>query len=705
MIARHEEQVERIVFRWDPSNELGTTGFGPVAWSCGRNQVEALFNGVGSLLRARGGRTVPALIRLERPDSCLLIGRLPWRGADGRTDTVCLALLGAPRVLDADTCLGLHSWLWKGGDLPLGEITGTLDPLPVGPLLAAADDGRRALAQDLAEAERPLIGLTAELLRRPRGLFTALERQGGIRPLQLLSGLYGIFRDTLPRWTYATHNTAEAELLRFQFVDSWSTSAAPDTQRTRTDPEEWVGDGDEELAAALVAHHLRDVARGEQQEYVVANALEAAFARHRERSGPAAVLRNAAEDALLSLERDGHAQRQARDTMDRPRSEQTRQDPPASETYETAWKTYDTPAAYGTAEETYSAQETYESEPRPHTAQSPNAELTIPHVEPTTPHPHTASAAHNVQAEAAIGPPSVPAAPDLRPVLPDWRAPARGSGHAWWQLRWPGKASTDRQVLAALKSLDHPYVGGKERVQAVVRDAGDSDLLDALREDLHYDAVTLILGEIAWRWGWWGPPLREALCDVVLEMDLFLTHHCGPGTRGYPGDQLQASNAAELYRWAVRPSADTQRAYTVLVELLPRIGFGPERVGRAAVCQILEGEGGPGLVEPVWLALLDAARAAPPHQPAPMEPPPSGRTPTPALVHEPPRQLGPHRMPTAPQTQPLPPAPQAGGGPQSLSTAGDATPNDGRLFVMLSVGALAVLIVALVILLIFRVAQ
>lgn len=142
-------------------------------------------------------------------------------------------------------------------------------------------------------------------------------------------------------------------------------------------------------------------------------------------------------------------------------------------------------------------------------------------------------------------------------------------------------------------------------------------------------------------------------------MDLFLTHHCGPGTRGYPGDQLQASNAAELYRWAVRPSADTQRAYTVLVELLPRIGFGPERVGRAAVCQILEGEGGPGLVEPVWLALLDAARAAPPHQPAPMEPPPSGRTPTPALVHEPPRQLGPHRMPTAPQTQPLPPAPQA----------------------------------------------
>ncbi|WP_236242220.1 hypothetical protein [Streptomyces sp. CC228A] len=254
----HDRSVDQVVFRWDTENLSGTTGFGPVACSCPPERADDLFRRTGALLRGTGEVTAPALLRLERADEVLLVRRAPWRDAGGRAGTLCHALLGPAAVLDPATCLGLHGWSWQGADLPLAEVRGRLPRVAEAPLVAAADEGLRALTAALPRVRYELTGAVAEFLRHPTASFTLLD-PAGTAACPVLWGLHGVFGGQAVRgWTFATHDTDETDQLRFVFVSRWSGAAAAAGNRRRVDPAERCGDRAEAVAEALVRHQLRE---------------------------------------------------------------------------------------------------------------------------------------------------------------------------------------------------------------------------------------------------------------------------------------------------------------------------------------------------------------------------------------------------------------------------------------------------------------
>ncbi|MCP9943872.1 hypothetical protein LUX12_02165 [Streptomyces somaliensis] len=291
-MSPHDRSADQIVFRWDTDNLSGTTGFGPVACSCAPERADAVFRVAAPLLRATGEATAPALLRLENGDRVLLVHRAPWREAGGRAGTVCHALMGPAALLDPATCLGLHPWSWEGGDLPLAEVRGTLPHVPESALLPAADAGTRLLSGGLAGVRHELVGAVAEFLRHPKAGFTFLDPSGGAAH-RVLWGLHGLFGgQTARRWTFATHDTVESDLLRFVFVSRWTGEASGSGARRRADPVERGGDRAESVAERLVRHHLRD-------EYEVGAALRRAVEHHRAtRGGPVTWL--ALAEAALS---------------------------------------------------------------------------------------------------------------------------------------------------------------------------------------------------------------------------------------------------------------------------------------------------------------------------------------------------------------------------------------------------------------------
>ncbi|MFD7326229.1 hypothetical protein ACFV9D_34980 [Streptomyces sp. NPDC059875] len=260
-MARSENEVDQIVFRWDSDNLSGSTGFGPVAWSASREEVETLFGIFGALLRASGEETRPALLRLHQRAGVLLIRRTPWTDPGGRSSAICHALVGPPELLDPATCLGLHAWNWEGAALPLADVRGPLPVVPAQALVRAAGRGFGAL--DLPGVEAELIGTTAELLRNPKARFTLLDERGDAAPA-VLCGLHGMFGGLFPdrRWTFASHDTLELPALRFVFVGKWAGAASRNTDRRRVDPRERLGDRAEDIAARLVHHHLRARSEG-----------------------------------------------------------------------------------------------------------------------------------------------------------------------------------------------------------------------------------------------------------------------------------------------------------------------------------------------------------------------------------------------------------------------------------------------------------
>ncbi|MFF2567405.1 hypothetical protein [Streptomyces sp. NPDC058084] len=291
------ERVDQIVFRWDSGNASGTTGFGPVAWSGGRDEAEALFRSAGTVLRASGEETRPALIRLQRRTEAMLIRRIPWTDPGGGASTICHALVGPSDLLDPSLCLGLHGWTWEGADLPLAAVRGGLPEVREDALIPAAGLGQHALDTRLPEIADELTGAVAELLRRPEGRFTLLDERGDTA-LPVLWGLYSMFGElTDLRWTFATHDTAELRALRFVFVGRWAGAASSNTDRHRADPRERAGDEAESLAARLVDHHLRGVAAGADREYAVCAALRHALTR------PGAPLMATARGAVTRLDR------------------------------------------------------------------------------------------------------------------------------------------------------------------------------------------------------------------------------------------------------------------------------------------------------------------------------------------------------------------------------------------------------------------
>ncbi|MDV9192820.1 hypothetical protein R6L23_32215, partial [Streptomyces sp. SR27] len=280
-MTRSENEVDQIVFRWDSENLTGSTGFGPVAWSGPRDEAETLFRLSAPVLRASGEETRPALVRLQRRADVMLIRRTPFTEADGGTSVLCHALVGAPALLPPATCLGLHAWDWEGADLNAAEVRGPLPVVPEAALVRASSRGQGELDRALAHVTDELTGTVAELLRHPEERFTVLDERGDSAGL-VLWGLHGMFGEVADRrWTFATHDTAELPALRFVFVGRWSGAASRNTERRRVDPRERFGDRAEEIAARLVAHHVRGAVAGEGDEYAVGSALHTAGSARR----------------------------------------------------------------------------------------------------------------------------------------------------------------------------------------------------------------------------------------------------------------------------------------------------------------------------------------------------------------------------------------------------------------------------------------
>ncbi|MEU8543734.1 hypothetical protein AB0C52_27720 [Streptomyces sp. NPDC048717] len=295
--ARAQDEADQIVFRWDGKNASGAAGFGPVAWSGGQEETAALFHGVGAVLRASGEEIRPALVRVGGSSGIVLIRRTPWTDPGGGSSALCHVLVGSRDLLDPARCLGLHAWTWEGADLPLADVRGELPVVRGQALISAAERGMRHLDTRLPGAERELTGAVAELLRRPQGHFTFLDRRGDTA-LPVLWGLYGLFGRLIDRrWTFATHDTVELSFLRYVFVGQWAGAAGRDTDRRRVDPAERAGDDMESLAARLVAHHLRDMGADGERVGVVGAELGHSLA------GPGAPLRDTVRAALARLDR------------------------------------------------------------------------------------------------------------------------------------------------------------------------------------------------------------------------------------------------------------------------------------------------------------------------------------------------------------------------------------------------------------------
>ncbi|MFJ2210847.1 hypothetical protein ACIQVO_07755 [Streptomyces sp. NPDC101062] len=693
LIARQEDLVDQIVFRWDTENSLGTTGFGPVAWSCQRDTAESLFNSAAPLLRTTASETVPALVKLESRGQVLLVRRAPVLDLDGHSGAVCHALFGPAKTLDPETCLGLHDWAWEGGGLPLGEVRGVLEQVRVAGLLASAEEGQRALLAGLPELAEPLTTMAAELLRHPGQRFTVLDRHGGDAPCRTLWGLYGIFSGLFPEgWTFATHDTVETPATRFVFVRRWPGPAPQSTERLRTDPEERTDDRAQALAAGLVGHYLRRVERGEGREYEVAEALAAI-------SGPwppaaRGTLLDTAEDALARLterqprgrgrdprERDPRVQDpRERDPRERDLRERDpyEERPPSPKRVPYDRGRPDEPRAPYEPGDAYDRHrgDRYGDDNRYGADDRYGDERYGDDDRYRTPYRDRRDDRHGDRHEDRYAPsytqaPPVQQAPEprrqgrrmFRPVPPEW--PVSPDSAGFFATRRKITVELDH-LLAVLHTFQEPNASSRN-VKEALRGSGSKSLIAAVGEDgLHYAAVTALVGEIATRYAEWPRNRRQELCEAVLKRELFVGDRAWPAAVGLPSRETRAANAAALYGWAVGPLAGMAPVRARLLELLPRLSGDAGGAGRAAVEQILEGEKAPGLGKDVWLAIVRSGwrdsgsspvaslpptpPGAPPDAPPPPSPPPSSPPPSSAPPSSPPNSPPP--PPPWPETRP-----------------------------------------------------
>ncbi|MFF8379404.1 hypothetical protein ACF07V_25120 [Streptomyces sp. NPDC015661] len=165
-----------------------------------------------------------------------------------------------------------------------------------------------------------------------------------------------------------------------------------------------------------------------------------------------------------------------------------------------------------------------------------------------------------------------------------------------------------------------PTVRSPEEARELVVGAGNRELLDALRRPQAYIVVTVLLREIARRLPSWEHPLRRDLCEVVVGRKLWAV--APPAARDdpfAPPEEQRAANAAELYRWAVRPLlAGGDAPVGTVAELLSQLRTSPDPSAREAFWLIVDGER-PGLPDAVWLSLLKEAYGLPrtPHRSGP----------------------------------------------------------------------------------------
>ncbi|GGT97711.1 hypothetical protein [Streptomyces lateritius] len=666
-MVRAENEVDQIVFRWDSENFSGSTGFGPVAWSGPADEVETLFRISGALLRASGEETRPALIRLQQRAGVLLIRRTPWTDAEGRSATVCHALVGSPDLLEPATCLGLYAWDWEGADLPLADVRGTLPRVREEALLPSAGRGQAALDLGLSRAEAELTGAVAELLRDPEARFTLLDERGDTA-CPVLWGLHGMFGDLTPdrRWTFASHDTVELPALRFAFVGRWAGAASRNTERRRADPRERPGDRAEAIAVRLVQHHLRGLAEGDGGEYAVGAAL---------RSVPDADHLPLLETAARAMAVLDHTRRpRSPDPTPPPRPLPPRRSEPAPEP-ERRPEPRPGRMPERRPEPRPERMPERRPEPEPMPAPAPAPEPPRPEQSPwprQPPGPRGPSAADDARGRE-----------DVPVVPPVWSGPEDGG-----RRRWPAPGRARRRARLET-GLVHRLADARDEAEAdaAVRAGGDGELLDALRRPQPYEFTTLLMGEVARRLPSWDRPSRRELCDLVIGQGLFVT---APRTslRGAPADAERAANAAALHRWAIRPLLDAGDVpVRTLAALLSELRSSPDPAARAAFRQIVDAER-PGLPEEVWRTLLREAYAGPgaPRQSTPRHQSAPPRRSPPQHPAPPP----PGRAPEAPPPAPSPPPSSASSSPITYA-AGPG--GDGRIIAFAMVAVIVVLVV------------
>ncbi|MFD0371711.1 hypothetical protein [Streptomyces sp. NPDC127114] len=592
------ERVDQIVFRWDGANDSGTTGFGPVAWSGGRDEAEAMFRRARTALRASGEEVRPALIRLQGRTRAMLIRRIPWTDPGGGASTICHALVGHAEVLEPTVCLGLHDWTWEGAGLPLARVRGPLPRVREEALVDATDDGLHALDFRLARAEDELVGATAELLRRPRDRFTFLDERGD-SALPVLWGLHGLFGEVVvPRWTFATHDTAELPDLRFVFVGRWAGAASRNTDRRRSDPRERLGDEAESVAAGLVAHHLRDVADDESRRYAVGLALRAAHRRH-----PDASLLALARTALGDLDHDrGRSGERERDRdRDRPAAPGAPGARPSGSSGPSGF-----PGSSGSSGSPGSSGSAGRS---PVLGGGPAGRGHAPRPEEAAP-PAEPDDRWDGHVTEAVGPSPYGSAAAARPEGGGQQSGRGGLGSVLGgpvrNRRGPGGGG--RRTLRGHSGLEERLARSwvPDDVRGAAARATNGELLAALRERRPRGVTMLLVAEIRRRIRRWDRPLRRELCDLVIDEEYFVIRR-HPEERVAP--ERRAADAADLHEWAVRPlltgrNAD-EAAPARLAEVLIRFATTTDPAMQAAFRAIVAG--GSGLPEPVWRELVLAA--------------------------------------------------------------------------------------------------
>ncbi|MEV8588231.1 hypothetical protein AB0424_14990 [Streptomyces sp. NPDC051180] len=737
-MTRTENEADQIVFRWDSENLSGSTGFGPVAWSGPREEVENLFRISGPVLRATGDETRPALIRLQRTAGVMLIRRAPFTDAGGGTSVLCHALVGSADLLTPSTCLGLHAWDWEGAAaIDAARVRGRLRPVPEEALGSeAVGRGLGGLERRLPDVAGELVGVVAEFLRHPTERFTVLDERGDTA-YPVLWGLHGMFGGTTKRrWTFATHDTVELTELRFVFVGRWSGAASRNTDRRRVDPGDRYGDRAEAVATGLVHHHLRAVAEG--QEYAVAGTLHATASARRgtlldtaaraldtldrrtgdpgprtpppvaaprtppapgpardhrppepeepdhrppgvdrpdrrppdvggpdhrpsgvDRSGrppadrddegpwppreanpyvpspPSAPERGSEANPYVPVTRP--APERAPTAPDRPPTRPTDRPPTPPDRSPTPPDRPPTPPdrsptasdrSPASAGPPPAAPERPTSPPAPAPlapAPAPGPDPLAPAPVATAPAPGAAPAgpeeAHRPVSPAGAAPGGVAGDAYPRPVLPgvaaEWTGPGRERGRPWARVRGKGKEGE------AETGLVHklPTARDGEEARELVERAGSRELLDVLPRPLEYPVLTALLQEIGRRLPAWEHPLRRELCEVVLARELWAVAPPGAGAHPpEPPQEQRAANAAELYRWAVRPLLGGGDARLgAVAALLSQLRTSPEPSARETFWLIVDGDR-PGLPEAVWLTLLKEAYGLPRTPPRPGAP-------------------------------------------------------------------------------------
>ncbi|MEU9088686.1 hypothetical protein [Streptomyces sp. NPDC048428] len=563
--------VHQAVFRWEGNQGRQGTGMRAVAHSCPADLADELGRELGSLLWVPGtAAQQKSVVRTRSADgSVMLVRRWPTTDRAGRPSTVSHVLIGDPRTLGTEQCLGLADGEWVGNRESAEKATGQLNAVEYARLDALVSPRLPRMTQRLQTVRRALILVAAAWLRDPDRRISLLtdgaDPNGGLAPEDvplLYLGAYRLFGSWLGRdWTFATYDTADTHQLRLMCVSRWEPDAGgsgPLARITGRTP----GRQTIELAVAkqLVNHLLAHPA---------------------EEPGVPQLTGALRDGAALDWPQRRVLLEELLDTGRRhvPRIAIAPSRPP-------------------------DADRAPEREPFPGPSVPTGRPDPLP--EPLTPPP-------------PFGPPapSVPAASPYpgRPPVPRPAGPADGSPPYT-------RETTLREDLHAHRPEN---AIGRGLLAERLRNAPDELLLDELRSGaLPQESVDLLLREL-------GDPRRAAtrqesmrheLCENVLRNNLYFT----PNRQGaeHISRTALAEQAAVVFTWAVAPLARDERYLRELQELVHRMCRDRHPSASNWIRQsITDPPSGraPDLPPVVWQQLLrDMIRQNP--APAPPPPPP-----------------------------------------------------------------------------------